>query len=119
MINEKSLKNLQRGGPGRKKGSYGGRSKCLDTLDKMLSKAKNQKALLNKLQVMFDNDPSNFLLKYVYPVLPKDFNMKLSGDKDNPIIQEHHLKFGEILKNMNDDDRRLLREIFKRNSGQQ
>ena len=40
-----------------------------------------------------------------------------TGNNDKPLIQEHHLKFGESLKSMSEEDRKLLRDIFARNNG--
>jgi len=82
-INEKSLQNLK---PGARKGKRGGRTKCIETLDKMLRNAGNQKILLEKLQESFEGDPLAFLLKFVYPVLPKDVNLEVTG-KDGGAIQ--------------------------------
>lgn len=70
--------------PGNQYGrAVGGRRKCIDGLDKMLSKAENQKAYEDDLQIKFDEGPVDFVYKYVYPLLPK--NIEITGLDGSPI----------------------------------
>jgi hypothetical protein len=87
-VNPKSIENLK---PGKKSGSKSGRRKCIDTLDKLLSIAGNQTKLLDDLQDKFDKSPSDFCLKYVFPVLPKDINLELSGNDEKPLLISNKL----------------------------
>ncbi len=47
-----------------------GRRKAIDVMDVMLSKAGNQKKLLDDFQRIFDLGPASFFKKYAMPVLP-------------------------------------------------
>ena len=69
------------GGPGRPKGSVSGRTKSLQTLDAMLAKTDNQEKLMRHLQDMFDKNPSGFLLKFIYPLAPKNVTFD-AGDNE-------------------------------------
>uniref|UniRef100_A0A6M3LAB4 Uncharacterized protein n=1 Tax=viral metagenome TaxID=1070528 RepID=A0A6M3LAB4_9ZZZZ len=82
-----NFKNGWEGGPGRPKGSVSGRAQCLAVLDALLKEAGNQEALRKKLQEYFDNDPAKFMLKYVYPVVPKDVLLKTGDDESSVDIR--------------------------------
>lgn len=67
---------FKEGNPGRPKGSYGGRRKCLLVLDKMLAKKKNLKRLEQAFQRRFDKNPLLFWAHYAVPVLPKQIELE-------------------------------------------
>jgi hypothetical protein len=74
----------QSGNPvGRPKGSYGGRIMALASLDKLLAKKKNQKALMDALEKDLMKDPVYFFKTVVMPLLPRE--AKLSFDRDGVI----------------------------------
>jgi len=71
----------QSGNPvGRPKGSYGGRVMALTSLDKLLAKKKNQRALLEALEQELLKDPVRFFKTVIMPLLPRE--SKLSFDQD-------------------------------------
>lgn len=71
----------QSGNPvGRPKGSYGGRIMALASLDRLLAKKKNQKALMDALEKDLLKDPVYFFKTVVMPLLPRE--AKLSFDRD-------------------------------------
>ena len=71
----------QSGNPvGRPKGSYGGRIMALASLDKLLAKKKNQKALMDALEKDLMKDPVYFFKTVIMPLLPRE--AKLSVDQD-------------------------------------
>lgn len=80
--------------PGRKKGAKVGRLKCLGTLDRMLSTAGNQKKLFDSLQRKFNKDPGGFLMRYVYPLLPKNVKLEAEGHLDWNITVH---RIGEVM----------------------
>ena len=74
----------QSGNPvGRPKGSYGGRIMALASLDRLLAKKKNQKALMDALEKDLMKDPVYFFKTVVMPLLPRE--AKLSFDRDGVI----------------------------------
>ena len=74
----------QSGNPvGRPKGSYGGRIMALASLDKLLAKKKNQKALMDALEKDLMKDPVYFFKTVVMPLLPRE--AKLSFDREGVI----------------------------------
>ena len=74
----------QSGNPsGRPKGSYGGRIMALASLDKLLAKKKNQKALRDALEKDLLKDPVLFFKTVIMPLLPRE--AKLSFDNDGVI----------------------------------
>lgn len=83
----------QSGNPaGRPKGSYGGRVMALTSLDKLLAKKKNQKALLEALEKDLLKDPVRFFKTVIMPLLPRE--SKLSFDHDG-VIQWKSLLGGD------------------------
>jgi hypothetical protein len=83
----------QSGNPvGRPKGSYGGRVMALTSLDKLLAKKKNQKALLEALEQDLLKDPVRFFKTVIMPLLPRE--SKLSLDHDG-VIQWRSLLGGD------------------------
>ena len=64
------------GGPGRPKG---GRTQAIETLDRMLAREGNQEKLEECLQKEFDDNPPRFLLRFVYPLAPKNVNIEAGG----------------------------------------
>ncbi len=83
------------GGPGR---GLGGRTKTLNALDKMLSKAGNMKKFEQALQDRFNEDPLEFWHKYVLPVIPKDATLRIEGDLDLSVVHSVHTKLRELPK---------------------
>jgi len=74
----------QSGNPvGRPKGSYGGRIMALASLDNLLAKKKNQKALMDALEKDLLKDPVYFFKTVVMPLLPRE--AKLSLDREGVI----------------------------------
>ena len=65
---------------GRPKGSYGGRILALASLDKLLARKKNQKALILALEKELQANPVRFFRTVIMPLLPKE--SKLSFDQD-------------------------------------
>ena len=65
---------------GRPKGSVGGRVLALTSLDKLLAKRKNQRALIAALEKDMQRDPVRFFKTVIMPLLPKE--SKLSIDHD-------------------------------------
>lgn len=63
---------LIKGGPGRPKGSFGGRHQALLILDKICAKAKNKKLLEKDLEAEFKASPKRFFRTYIMPLLPKE-----------------------------------------------
>ena len=68
---------------GRPKGSYGGRIMALSSLDTLLAKKKNQKALMTALERDLLKDPVRFFKTVIMPLLPRE--AKLSFDHDGVI----------------------------------
>lgn len=77
---------------GRPKGSYGGRIMALASLDTLLAKKKNQKALMAALEKDLLKDPVRFFKTVIMPLLPRE--AKLSFDHDG-LIQWKSLLGGE------------------------
>lgn len=68
---------------GRPKGSYGGRILALSSLDKLMARKKNQKALITALEKDFLANPVHFFKTVIMPLLPRE--SKLSFDHDGVI----------------------------------
>ena len=68
---------------GRPKGSHGGRIMALASLDTLLAKKKNQKALMAALEKDLLKDPVRFFKTVIMPLLPRE--AKLSFDHDGVI----------------------------------
>ncbi len=68
---------------GRPKGSYGGRIQALVSLDKLLSRRKNQQALIKALEKDLQANPVRFFKTVIMPLLPRE--SKLSFDHDGVI----------------------------------
>ena len=68
---------------GRPKGSYGGRIQALASLDKLLSRRKNQQALIKALEKDLQANPVRFFKTVIMPLLPRE--SKLSFDHDGVI----------------------------------
>jgi len=84
---------------GRPKGSYGGRIMALASLDTLLAKKKNQKALMAALEKELLKDPVRFFKTVIMPLLPRE--AKLSFDHDG-VIQWKSLLGGEPVGNADD-----------------
>ena len=57
---------------GRPKGSYGGRIQALASLDKLLARKANQKALIQALEADLRADPVRFFKTVIMPLLPRE-----------------------------------------------
>ena len=68
---------------GRPKGSCGGRFMALASLDTLLAKKKNQKALMAALEKDLLRDPVRFFKTVIMPLLPRE--AKLSFDHEGVI----------------------------------
>ena len=68
------------GGPGRPKGSCGGRAKALQILDAMLSKADIQEELGKALEVTFRKNPVRFFRQIIMPLLPNETRLRLDAE---------------------------------------
>lgn len=79
---------------GRPKGSFGGRILALASLDKLLAKKKNQKALILALEKDLQANPVRFFRTVIMPLLPRE--SKLSFDHDG-VIQWKSLLGGETV----------------------
>ena len=77
---------------GRPKGSVGGRTLALASLDKMLARRKNQRALISALENELQGNPVRFFRTVIMPLLPRE--AKLSFDHDG-VIQWKSLLGGE------------------------
>ncbi len=77
---------------GRPKGCCGGRIQALAGLDKLLSRKKNQKALIDALEKDLQQDPVRFFKFVIMPLLPRE--AKLSFDREG-VIQWKSLIGGE------------------------
>lgn len=74
----------QSGNPGgRPKGSFGGRMQTLLSLDRLLSRKKNQQALIRALESDLQKDPVRFFKSVIMPLLPRE--SKLSFDHEGVI----------------------------------
>ena len=88
-----SFESGESGNPqGRPKGSYGGRIMALASLDTLLAKKKNQKALMAALEKDLLKDPVRFFKTVIMPLLPRE--SKLSFDHDG-VIQWKSLLGGD------------------------
>ena len=67
-------------GPGRPKGSLGGRALALRTLDDVIRKDRNQENLAHAFQAEFDRDPIKFFKQIIMPLLPQDVKIKLGEE---------------------------------------
>ena len=77
---------------GRPKGSYGGRILALASLDKLLARKKNQKALIVALERDLQANPVRFFRTVIMPLLPRE--SKLSFDHEG-VIQWKSLLGGD------------------------
>ncbi len=68
------------GGPGRPKGSCGGRAKALQILDAMLSKDDIQEELGKALEVTFRKNPVRFFRQIIMPLLPTETKLRLDAE---------------------------------------
>jgi hypothetical protein len=89
---------------GRPKGSYGGRIMALASLDKLLARKKNQKALIAALEKDFQGNPVRFFKTVIMPLLPRE--SKLSFDHDG-VIQWRSLLGGDAEKETTEDRRQM------------
>lgn len=80
-----SFKKGCKPGPGRPKGSVGGRLTALARLDVMLNKAKNLKRLDRFLQKAFDKDPIKFFKDFVMPLVPRNQIITVEGAEKLPV----------------------------------
>jgi hypothetical protein len=64
-------------GPGRPKGSFGGRHRVLQLLDDLFAREENLTALERALQTEFDADPPRFWRTYGFPLVPKEAVLEL------------------------------------------
>lgn len=76
MISESSLQNLKPVEKGEVRNPLGrplgGRTLALNTLDRMMRKAENQRRLEEDLQAAFDDSPRKFFLTFIMPLLPRE-----------------------------------------------
>jgi hypothetical protein len=66
-------------GPGRPKGSLGGRQRALQVLDDLLAREGNLKALGKALQTEFDRDPADFWQRFAVPLIPRSHQVGFEG----------------------------------------
>ena len=78
---------------GRPKGSFGGRVMALASLDRLLAKKKNQRALIQALERDLQADPVRFFRNVIMPLLPREG--RLSFDHDG-VIQWRSLLGGAV-----------------------
>ena len=78
---------------GRPKGACGGRMLALASLDKLLAKKKNQRALILALEKELQGNPVRFFRTVIMPLLPRE--SKLSFDHDG-VIQWRSLLGGAV-----------------------
>ncbi len=101
-----SFETGESGNPqGRPKGSYGGRIMALASLDTLLAKKKNQKALMAALEQDLLEDPVRFFKTVIMPLLPRE--AKLSFDHDG-VIQWKSLLGGEPVDGPDAGKERLI-----------
>ncbi len=92
------FENGKSGNPGgRPKGSYGGRIMALASLDKLLARKKNQRALILALEKELLANPVRFFRTVIMPLLPRE--SKLSFDHDG-VIQWKSLLGGGAVDSM-------------------
>ena len=92
----------QSGNPrGRPKGSHGGRIQALASLDKLVARKKNQKALIRALEADLQADPVRFFKTVIMPLLPRE--SKLAFDHEG-VIQWRSLLGGGDGGDRGDDD---------------
>ena len=65
---------------GRPKGSYGGRIMALASLDRLLAKKKNQKAMMDALEKDLQENPVGFFRNVVMPLLPREARLSLDRE---------------------------------------
>ena len=107
-FNPKSLENLVPRKIGDKK-SLTGRNLCLVTLDNMLKAAGNQELLYTSLEEKFKADPATFLLKYVYPLYPKNGAFEFLGT----VKTETSDTLSKVVGKMNEEQRKMLFSLFE------
>ena len=71
-------------GPGRPKGSLGGRAQVLQLLDNILARADNQKRIGDAIQKELEKDPLKFLRQIIYPLLPQNVRLDLTTQASAP-----------------------------------
>ena len=79
-------KYLETGGPGRPKGSVGGRRKALQAMDKLLAEKGSIEALEGAWRKALEKNPLGFWKKVVEPLIPKDMRLELSGHDGGPLL---------------------------------
>lgn len=84
-------------GPGRPKGSVGGRAQVLLLLDELCANKKNKEKIKDKLQQELDKDAGQFLKTYIFPLMPKD--VKIDGDVRNFKTFDDWMKYEEKQEN--------------------
>lgn len=67
-------------GPGRPKGSVGGRAAALQMLDKVLAEPSAQAKLADALREYFEADPVKFFRQIVMPLLPSEAVHKIQQE---------------------------------------
>ena len=88
------FENGKSGNPrGRPKGSYGGRIQALASLDKLLARKANQKALIQALEADLRADPVRFFKTVIMPLLPRE--SRLAFDHEG-VIEWRSLLGGEV-----------------------
>lgn len=65
---------------GRPKGSYGGRIMALASLDRLLAKKKNQKAMMDALEKDLQENPVGFFRNVVMPLLPREARLAIDRE---------------------------------------
>ena len=65
---------------GRPKGAFGGRVLALASLDRLLAKKKNQKALIEALEAELQANPVRFFRTVIMPLLPRESKLSLDHD---------------------------------------
>lgn len=63
--------------PGR---GIGGRTRALQTLDKMMGTEENQEKLRAALQAAFDKNPMKFFRQIIMPLLPKETKLEMASE---------------------------------------
>ena len=95
------------GGPGRPKGSKGGRRKLLDMFDELLgehlSKKDTLKRLASDIEKKFNANPVGFLMKVGFPLVPKEILMRHTGD-EKAVLRIELMKPSEKGKGESDGD---------------
>jgi hypothetical protein len=72
-------------GPGRPKGSYGGRHRVLLLLDELFAREENLAALERALQAEFNENPTRFWRIYGVPLVPREAVLALLPKPPDPL----------------------------------